>query len=216
MRYHCFEKTTGIAIARQLLEIDAIKLQPHDPFTWASGWISPIYCDNRLSLSFPEVRIYIKLAFSDLIKKHYPNAEAIAGVATAGIPQGALLADALELPFIYVRSSSKSHGRANQIEGTFFEGQKVVVLEDLISSGGSSLGAVDALRKKNIEVLGMTSIFNYGFPVAKQNFINKAVELIYLSDYSLLIDLALADGYIDDSDSATLQSWRASPETWGK
>jgi orotate phosphoribosyltransferase len=216
MRYHCFEKTTGIAIARQLLEIDAIKLQPHDPFTWASGWISPIYCDNRLSLSFPEVRNYIKLAFSDLIKKHYPNAEAIAGVATAGIPQGALLADALELPFIYVRSSSKSHGRANQIEGTFFEGQKVVVLEDLISSGGSSLGAVDALRKKNIEVLGMTSIFNYGFPVAKQNFINKAVELIYLSDYSLLIDLALADGYIDDSDSATLQSWRASPETWGK
>ena len=216
MRYHCFEKTTGIAIARQLLEIDAIKLQPHDPFTWASGWISPIYCDNRLSLSFPEVRNYIKLAFSDLIKKHYPNAEAIAGVATAGIPQGALLADALELPFIYVRSSSKSHGRANQIEGAFFEGQKVVVLEDLISSGGSSLGAVDALRRKNIEVLGMTSIFNYGFPVAKQNFINKAVELIYLSEYSLLIDLALADGYIDDSDTATLQSWRASPETWGK
>ncbi len=216
MRYHCFKKTTGIAIARQLLEIDAIKLQPHDPFTWASGWISPIYCDNRLSLSFPEVRNYIKLAFSDLIKKHYPNAEAIAGVATAGIPQGALLADALELPFIYVRSSSKSHGRANQIEGTFFEGQKVVVLEDLISSGGSSLGAVDALRRKNVEVLGMTSIFNYGFPVAKQNFINKAVELIYLSEYSLLIDLALADGYIDDSDTATLQSWRASPETWGK
>tara|TARA_B100000900_G_scaffold328437_1_gene288706 strand:- start:1046 stop:1696 length:651 start_codon:yes stop_codon:yes gene_type:complete len=216
MRYHCFEKTTGIAIARQLLKIDAIKLQPHDPFTWASGWISPIYCDNRLSLSFPEVRNYIKLAFSDLIKKHYPNAEAIAGVATAGIPQGALLADALELPFIYVRSSSKSHGRANQIEGTFFEGQKVVVLEDLISSGGSSLGAVDALRRKNVEVLGMTSIFNYGFPVAKQNFINKAVELIYLSEYSLLIDLALADGYIDDSDTATLQSWRASPETWGK
>ena len=216
MRYHCFEKTTGIAIARQLLEIDAIKLQPHDPFTWASGWISPIYCDNRLSLSFPEVRNYIKLAFSDLIKKHYPNAEAIAGVATAGIPQGALLADALELPFIYVRSSSKSHGRANQIEGAFFEGQKVVVLEDLISSGGSSLGAVDALRRKNIEVLGMTSIFNYGFSVAKQNFINKAVELIYLSEYSLLIDLALADGYIDDSDTATLQSWRASPETWGK
>jgi len=216
MRYHCFEKTTGIAIARQLLEIDAIKLQPHDPFTWASGWISPIYCDNRLSLSFPEVRNFIKLAFSDLIKKHYPNAEAIAGVATAGIPQGALLADALELPFIYVRSSSKSHGRTNQIEGAFFEGQKVVVLEDLISSGGSSLGAVDALRRKNIEVLGMTSIFNYGFPVAKQNFINKAVELIYLSEYSLLIDLALADGYIDDSDTATLQSWRASPETWGK
>ncbi|MAJ51534.1 MAG: orotate phosphoribosyltransferase [Flammeovirgaceae bacterium] len=216
MRYHCFKKSLGIAIARQLLEIDAIRLQPHSPFTWASGWKSPIYCDNRISLSFPKVRNNIKLAFCDLIKEYYPNAEVIAGVATAGIPQGALLADALGLPFIYVRSSSKSHGLNNQIEGAFSEGQKVVVLEDLISSGGSSLAAVNALRDKNIEVLGMTSIFNYGFSIAQQNFINKAVDLVYLSEYSLLIDLALAEGFINASDAATLQSWRISPETWSK
>tara|TARA_A100000164_G_scaffold196660_1_gene174403 strand:+ start:122 stop:772 length:651 start_codon:yes stop_codon:yes gene_type:complete len=216
MRHHCFKKMLGLDIARQLLEIGAVKLQLHDPFTWASGWKSPIYCDNRLSLSFPEVRNNIKLAFCDLIKEHYSNAEAIAGVATAGIPQGALLADALELPFIYIRPSSKSHGRTNQIEGVFSEGQKVVVLEDLVSSGGSSLAAVGALRRKNIEVLGMTSIFNYGFPVAQQNFRDKAVELVYLCEYSLLIDLALSEGYINTSDAATLQSWRASPETWGK
>ena len=175
MRYHCFEKTLGVDIARQLLEIGAVKLQLHDPFTWASGWKSPIYCDNRLSLSFPEVRNNIKLAFCDLIKDYYSNAEAIAGVATAGIPQGALLADALELPFIYIRSSPKSHGRTNQIEGAFSEGQKIVVLEDLVSTGKSSLAAVDTLRRENIEVLGMISIFNYGFPLAQQNFIDKAV-----------------------------------------
>jgi len=216
MRYHCFQKKLGLTIARQLLEIHAITLQPHAPFTLASGWRSPMYCDNRLSLSFPEVRNNIKLALCDLMKQHYPTAEAIAGVATAGIPQGALLADALELPFIYVRSSSKSHGRTNQIEGAFSVGQKVVVLEDLISSGGSSLAAVDALRGQSIEVLGMTAIFNYGFPIAQQNFIDKSVELVYLSEYSLLIDLALARGFIDASDAATLQKWRASPETWDK
>ncbi len=216
MRYQCFKKNLGLTIARQLLEINAIKLQPHAPFTWASGWKSPIYCDNRLSLSFPEVRNNIKLAFCDLVKEHYPTAEAIAGVATAGIPQGALLADALELPFIYVRSSSKSHGLNNQIEGAYSEGQKVVVLEDLISTGGSSLAAVDALRGQNIEVLGMTAIFNYGFPIAQQNFIDKSVELVYLSEYSLLIDLALTRDFIDASDTATLQRWRVSPDTWGK
>ncbi len=205
MRYHCFEKTLGVDIARQLLEIGAVKLQLHEPFTWASGWKSPIYCDNRLSLSFPEVRNNIKLAFCDLIKHYYSNVEAIAGVATAGIPQGALLADALKLPFIYIRSSSKSHGRTNQIEGAFSEGQKVVVLEDLVSTGGSSLAAVDILRKKKMEVLGMISIFNYGFPLAQQNFIDKAVELIYLSEYSLLIDLALAKGFINTSDALTLK-----------
>ena len=216
MRYHCFEKTLGVDIARQLLEIGAVKLQLHNPFTWASGWKSPIYCDNRLSLSFPEVRNNIKLAFCDLIKDYYSNAEAIAGVATAGIPQGALLADALKLPFIYIRSSSKSHGRTNQIEGALSEGQKVVVLEDLVSTGGSSLAAVDTLRRENIEVLGMISIFNYGFPIARQNFIDKAVELIYLSEYSLLIDLALAKGFINTSDVITLKNWRKSPENWGK
>ena len=216
MRYHCFEKTLGVDIARQLLEIGAVKLQLHEPFTWASGWKSPIYCDNRLSLSFPEVRNNIKLAFCDLIKHYYSNVEAIAGVATAGIPQGALLADALKLPFIYIRSSSKSHGRTNQIEGAFSEGQKVVVLEDLVSTGGSSLAAVDILRKKKMEVLGMISIFNYGFPLAQQNFIDKAVELIYLSEYSLLIDLALAKGFINTSDVITLKNWRKSPENWGK
>ena len=216
MRYHCFEKTLGLDIARQLLEIGAVKLQLNNPFTWASGWKSPIYCDNRLSLSFPEVRNNIKLAFCNLIKNYYSSAEAIAGVATAGIPQGALLADALELPFIYIRSSPKSHGRTNQIEGAFHEGQKVVVLEDLVSTGGSSLSAVDTLRRENIQVLGMISIFNYGFPVAEQNFIDKSVELIYLSEYSLLIDLALAKGFINTSEAVKLQNWRTSPETWGK
>ena len=216
MRYHCFEKTLGLDIARQLLEIGAVKLQLNNPFTWASGWKSPIYCDNRLSLSFPEVRNNIKLAFCNLIKNYYSSAEAIAGVATAGIPQGALLADALELPFIYIRSSPKSHGRTNQIEGAFYKGQKVVVLEDLVSTGGSSLSAVDTLRRENIQVLGMISIFNYGFPVAEQNFIDKSVELIYLSEYSLLIDLALAKGFINTSEAMKLQNWRTSPETWGK
>ncbi len=216
MRYHCFEKTLGLEIARQLLEIGAVKLQLDNPFTWASGWKSPIYCDNRLSLSFPEVRNNIKLAFCNLIKDYYSNAEAIAGVATAGIPQGALLADALELPFIYIRSSPKSHGRTNQIEGAFYEGQKVVVLEDLVSTGGSSLSAVDTLRRENIKVLGMISIFNYGFPVSQQNFIDKSVELIYLSEYSLLIDLALEKGFINTSEAMKLQNWRTSPETWGK
>ena len=216
MRYHCFKEKLGLTIARQLLEIHAIKLQPHAPFTWASGWKSPIYCDNRLSLSFPEVRNNIKLAFCDLVKEHYPTAEVIAGVATAGIPQGALLADALGLPFIYVRSSSKSHGLTNQIEGQYAAGQKVVVLEDLVSSGGSSLAAVDALRTQKMDVLGMTAIFNYGFPIAHQNFIDNSVELIYLSEYSLLIDLALAEGFIDASSAATLKDWRASPETWAK
>ena len=216
MRYHCFEKTLGLDIARQLLEIGAVKLELNNPFTWASGWKSPIYCDNRLSLSFPEVRNNIKLAFCNLIKNYYSSAEAIAGVATAGIPQGALLADALELPFIYIRSSPKSHGRTNQIEGAFYEGQKVVVLEDLVSTGGSSLSAVDTLRRENIQVLGMISIFNYGFPVAEQNFIDKSVELIYLSEYSLLIDLALEKGFINTSEAMKLQNWRTSPETWGK
>ena len=216
MRYHCFEKTLGLEIARQLLEIGAVKLQLDNPFTWASGWKSPIYCDNRLSLSFPEVRNNIKLAFCNLIKDYYSNAEAIAGVATAGIPQGALLADALQLPFIYIRSSPKSHGRTNQIEGAFYEGQKVVVLEDLVSTGGSSLSAVDTLRKENIKVLGMISIFNYGFPISQQNFIDKSVELIYLSEYSLLIDLALEKGFINTSEAMKLQNWRTSPETWGK
>ena len=216
MRYHCFEKTLGLDIARQLLEIGAVKLQLNNPFTWASGWKSPIHCDNRLSLSFPEVRNNIKLAFCNLIKNYYSSAEAIAGVATAGIPQGALLADALELPFIYIRSSPKLHGRTNQIEGAFYEGQKVVVLEDLVSTGGSSLSAVDTLRRENIKVLGMISIFNYGFPVAQQNFIDKSVELIYLSEYSLLIDLALAKGFINTSEAMKLKNWRTSPETWGK
>jgi orotate phosphoribosyltransferase len=216
MRYQCFDKELGQQIAFELLRIEAIKLQPNDPFTWASGWKSPIYCDNRLSLSFPKVRTTIKNAFTDLIKLHYPGAEAIAGVATAGIPQGALVADLLDIPFIYVRSSSKSHGLTNQIEGNVVKGQQVVVLEDLVSSGGSSLAAVDELRKAGVTVLGMTSIFNYGFDLARQNFSNKKVDLIYLSEYSLLIELALSSGYIVSEMKATLDEWRNSPSTWLK
>jgi orotate phosphoribosyltransferase len=215
MLYECFDKKLGLEIASQLLRIQAIKLQPNEPFTWASGWKSPIYCDNRLSLSFPEVRKQIKDSFAHLIRHYYPDAEAIAGVATAGIPQGALVAEALNLPFIYVRSSAKAHGLSNQIEGKAIKGQKVVVLEDLVSSGGSSLAAVKALKASEIDVLGMTAIFNYGFPIAKQNFSNDKVSLVYLSEYTLLIELAVAQGYINEAVAITLNKWREAPQDWG-
>ncbi|MDH5609992.1 MAG: orotate phosphoribosyltransferase [Cyclobacteriaceae bacterium] len=216
MIYQCFHPETGKKTAQALLDIHAIKLSPENPFTWASGWKSPIYCDNRLSLSYPAVRNAIKESFAELIRHHFPEAEAIAGVATAGIPQGVLVADVLGLPFLYVRAKSKSHGLANQIEGRYEKGMKVVVLEDLVSTGGSSLAAVDALRDAGVDVQGMTCIFTYGFPQAEENFRAKKVDLVYLSEYSLLLSQALSQGAIGSSEMDTLNEWRQDPAAWNQ
>lgn len=203
-------------IALALVKIEAIKISPKNPFTWASGWKSPIYCDNRLSLSFPETRNLVKNSFVKLIKEKYPEAECIAGVATAGIPQGALIADALGLPFIYIRSKSKDHGLENQIEGRSVANQKVVVVEDLVSTGGSSLQAAEAVRKAGMEVLGMISIFTYGFGIAEENFKAHHIDLWYLSDYQTLIETMVAAGNIAAEQEATLQAWRSNPAQWNQ
>jgi len=204
------------AIADYLLQIKAIKLQPSNPFTWASGWKSPIYCDNRKTLSFPEVRLSIRDAFVNKIKDLYPGAELIAGVATGAIAHGVLVAEALNLPFIYVRSGAKEHGLGNQIEGFFNKDQKVVVIEDLISTGGSSLRAVNELREAGCNVLGMLAIFTYGFKKAEDSFSMNNCNLSTLSDYSVLIEQAQATGYITDNDIDTLKKWRQDPSAWGK
>ena len=211
-----FDTNTAKETAAQLLQINAIKLQPQDPFTWASGWKSPIYCDNRICLSFPEVRNSIKAKFADFIKKQYPNAEVIAGVATGAIGIGMLIADALNLPFIYIRPEPKKHGRQNQIEGIIPKGKNVVVIEDLISTGKSSLAAVEALHKCDANLLGMVSIFSYGFEVADKNFIAAEVELHTLSNYENLISLAEEQGYVSKEQVATLQDWRLNPSEWNK
>tara|TARA_R110000868_G_scaffold268144_2_gene527378 strand:+ start:540 stop:1169 length:630 start_codon:yes stop_codon:yes gene_type:complete len=203
-------------IATELLKIEAIKLRPNDPFTWSSGWNSPIYCDNRMTLSYPELRTAIKNAFKEEIEKRYPDVEAIAGVATAGIPQGALIADAMELPFIYVRSKAKGHGMTNMIEGEVRKGQKVVVIEDLISTGGSSIKAALALREAGIEVLGLGSIFTYGFPHATANFKNENLDFFTLSDYTAMLKPAVEMGYVNDADLKSLGEWRENPEEWKK
>jgi orotate phosphoribosyltransferase len=202
-------------IAEYLLQIKAIKLQPSNPFTWASGWKSPIYCDNRKTLSFPEVRSYIRDSFATLITELYPAAEMIAGVATGAISHGALAADKLRLPFIYVRSGAKEHGLGNQIEGYYQKGHKVVVIEDLISTGGSSLNAVRALREAGCEVLGMVAIFSYEFQKASDGFRAEGCKLDTLSGYSALIDTAVKTGYITDNEVETLKKWRTDPGNWG-
>jgi len=207
-----FQHELSKQIAQALVDVEAIKLRPEEPFTWASGWKSPIYCDNRVSLSYPQTRNLIKQGLVDLIKHHFKGVEAIAGVATAGIPQGALVADVLGLPFLYVRSASKGHGLANQIEGKVLKGQKVVVIEDLISTGGSSLAAVDALRSAGIDVMGMAAIFTYGFNVAEENFRIKNVPLIVLSDYPTLVSI----GNFDTATQHLLAEWRKDPGSWGK
>jgi orotate phosphoribosyltransferase len=201
-------------IPKYLLQSKASKLEPAKPFTWASGWKSPIYCDNRITLSFPEIRTAIRDAFAKKVKELYPEAEVIAGVATGAIAQGALVADKLNLPFAYVRSAPKTHGTENLIEGIIKPNQKVVVIEDLISTGGSSLQAVDALRKAGAEVLGMLAIFTYGFPLAKENFEKSNVTLHTLTDYIALLDMALETGYIKIDQLEILQQWRKSPATW--
>ncbi|WP_194777349.1 orotate phosphoribosyltransferase [Pararhodonellum marinum] len=205
---------TAASVAEKLLEINAIRLHPHQPFTWASGWKSPIYCDNRLSLSFPSVRTSIKNALVQVIKANFPQTEAIAGVATAGIPQGALLADALNLPFVYVRSKPKGHGMENMIEGKVVHGQKVVVVEDLVSTGGSSLKAVADLKSAGFEVLGMVAIFTYGFEVAKNNFEEAGIKLICLSDYAKMLPIAISKSYVTDEDLRSLENWRKDPANW--
>ncbi len=203
-------------IAHQLLQIKAIKLQPANPFTWASGWLSPIYCDNRKTLSYPEVRTYIRDRFADEIRAYFADVEVIAGVATGAIAQGALVADVLGKPFIYVRSSPKGHGLENLVEGKLLPGQKVVVIEDLISTGGSSLKAVDAIRNSGAEVLGMVAIFSYGFQLANQQFEEKKVKLKTLSNYKTLIKVAVDTGYVTSEEVETLEQWRQNPSQWKK
>ncbi|WP_421869671.1 orotate phosphoribosyltransferase [Marinoscillum sp.] len=210
-----FDAPLAADIANALASIEAIKIQPEKPFTWASGWNSPIYCDNRLSLSFPEIRTKVKNALVQLIKDKYPQVDCIAGVATAGIPQGALVAEALDLPFIYIRSKSKSHGMENQIEGVAKRGAKVVLIEDLVSTGGSSLQAAEAVRAAGMDVLGMAAIFTYGFPISDDNFQQHNIDLWYLSDYSTLINTMISDGRLKQEQLETLQAWRDNPAQWG-
>lgn len=207
-------KSLEKSVAEKLLKIKAVKLQPNNPFVWASGWNSPIYCDNRKTLSYPQIRNFIKIELTRLILEMYPDVEVIAGVATGAIAQGALVADALGLPFVYVRPTPKDHGLENLIEGDLRPKQKVVVIEDLISTGGSSLKAVEAIRKDGSEVLGMLAIFSYGFPVAEQKFKAAKVKLTTLCDYDAVLTEALNTQYINSEDIETLQEWRKSPSTW--
>ncbi len=201
-------------IAEFLLQSNAIKLQPSNPFTWASGWKSPIYCDNRKTLAFPEIRNFIKNAFAEIIKSEFSNFDVIAGVATGAIAQGALVADILNKPFCYIRSAPKEHGLTNLIEGDLKSGQKVIIIEDLISTGGSSLKAVEAVRNAGAEVIGMMAIFTYGFPTAIDNFNKAKVKLVTLSNYNALIELALEIGYIKQSETDVLKKWREAPDKW--
>ena len=200
--------------AAKLLDVKAIKLQPTNPFTWASGWKSPFYCDNRKTLSFPDLRTFVKVELTRTILENFPEAEAVAGVATGAIAQGALVADALGLPFAYVRSKAKDHGMANLIEGELQPGTKVVVVEDLISTGGSSLKAVEALRAAGYEVVGMVASYTYGFPVAEQAFADADVKLITLTNYEAVVAEALRTGYIADDQVPMLHEWRKDPAHW--
>ncbi|MEG2478673.1 MAG: orotate phosphoribosyltransferase [Mucinivorans sp.] len=203
-------------IARTLLQIKAIKLSPANPFIWASGWHSPIYCDNRKVLSFVEARALVYESFAKVIASKYPDAQVVAGVATGAIAWGVLAAEELGLPAIYVRSSPKDHGLSNQVEGYFERGQKVVVVEDLISTGGSSLSAVEALRAAGCDVQGMVAIFTYGFAKAQENFAQANVELTTLCNYNALIEEAVAENYVTAEQIETLKEWRANPSQWGK
>lgn len=210
-----FNNNTAQKTAELLLEINAIKLNPKSPFTWASGWKSPIYCDNRITLSFPEVRRFLKDEFATNIVEKFGKPDVIAGVATGAIGIGLLVAEALDLPFVYVRPEAKKHGRQNQIEGYFEAGQSVVVVEDLISTGKSSLQAVEALNAGGANILGMAAIFTYGFDVASENFKNAGIELMTLSNYPTLLKTAIAKNYIAEEDHETLKIWSSNPSEWG-
>ena len=210
-----FNDNTAQKTAELLLQINAIKLNPKNPFTWASGWKSPIYCDNRITLSFPEIRKFLKNEFAANIVDKFGKPDYIAGVATGAIGIGLLVAEALELPFVYVRPEPKKHGRQNQIEGQFEAGKSVVVVEDLISTGKSSLQAVDALRAADANILGMAAIFTYGFDVAAENFKNANIQLVTLSNYPTLLKAAVEKKYISQEEVATLSDWSKDPSVWG-
>lgn len=207
-------KSNEKAIAEKLLQTNAVQLSPDHPFTWASGWKSPIYCDNRKVLSFPYIRDFIKSEMCNLIFERYPDADLLAGVATAGIAWGAMAADQLKLPYMYVRPKPKEHGLGNQIEGSYEAGQKVVVIEDLISTGKSSLQVVDVLKAAGLEVLGMVSIFTYGFPVAEEAFAKAAVPFQSLTNYNQLVQLALEKGMFGQELEPVLLKWREDPANW--
>jgi len=209
-------KDTAKKTAELLLQIKAIKLQPNDPFTWASGWKSPIYCDNRTTLSFPKIRNYLRENLANIIEKEYGKPDVIAGVATGAIAIGVLVAQHLNLPFVYVRPEPKNHGRKNQVEGFLEKGKNVVVIEDLISTGKSSLNAVKALKDEGANVKGMVAIFNYGFKIADENFENANVNLTTLSDYKYLLEQALDSNYISSSELETLKNWRENPSKWNQ
>ena len=204
------------AFAEKLLAINAIKLQPNDPFTWASGWHSPIYTDNRLVLSYPQVRSFVKTELTHAVIANFPEATAVAGVATGAIAMGMTVADLLQLPYAYVRPKPKDHGTKNQIEGRLPEGAKVVVVEDLISTGSSSLKAVDALRAAGFDVIGMVASYTYGFPVAEEAFNNAGVKLVTLGDYDHTIEVAAQTGYVSQADIDVLKAWRKDPANWKK
>jgi orotate phosphoribosyltransferase len=210
-----FNKDTAEKTAELLLQINAIKLNPKNPFTWASGWKSPIYCDNRLTLSFPAIRNYIREEFSKNIEKQFGKPDVIAGVATGAIGIGMLVAEYMGLPFVYVRPEPKKHGRQNQVEGFLQKGQNVVVVEDLISTGNSSLLAVQAIKDAGANVKGMVAIFTYGFEIAEENFKNAHVDLYTLSNYQNLLNLAVAKKYITEQEQTTLKEWSVAPESWG-
>ncbi|MBC1486307.1 orotate phosphoribosyltransferase [Listeria seeligeri] len=203
-------------VAEQLLEIKAVFLKPNDPFTWASGIKSPIYCDNRLTLGFPKVRQFIAAALAEKIKEDFGDVDVIAGTATAGIPHAAWVSDLLDLPMVYVRSKAKEHGKGNQIEGPISKGQKVVVIEDLISTGGSSLKAVEALEQAGVEVLGIAAIFTYGLEKGNKLLAEANTKLVTLTNYDELIEVALTKNYVSKEDMETLKEWKQNPETWGK
>lgn len=207
-------KTLEAIFADKLLKVKAIKLQPTNPFTWASGWKSPFYCDNRKTLSYPDLRSFVKIQTARLILERFPEAEAVAGVATGAIPQGAMVADTLNMPFVYVRSKPKDHGLENLIEGELKPGTKVVVVEDLISTGGSSLKAVEAIRNYGCEVVGMVASYTYGFNVAEKAFKDANVELVTLTNYEAVVAQALATGYIKEEDVELLNQWRKAPSEW--
>lgn len=209
-----FNNESAKKVAELLLQIKAIKLQSANPFTWASGWKSPIYCDNRKALSYPPVRTYIRQQFVDAVKEHFPTVDLIAGVATGGIAHGVLVAEALGLPFAYVRSSGKEHGMKNLIEGELEKGQNVVVIEDLVSTGGSSLKAVEELRNNGANVLGMLAIFSYNFDEAVKNFGTHKCKLFTLSNYNVLIETAVRTNYISERDVEKLSQWRENPKEW--
>ena len=206
----------ALKVAEFLLQVKAVKLQPNAPFTWASGWNSPIYCDNRITLSYPNIRTFIRQSYSESIVECFEKPDVIAGVATGGIPQGALIAQELGLPFIYVRSSAKEHGMGNQVEGHFEKGQKVVVIEDLISTGGSSIKAIEALKSAGLNVKGLVATFTYGFKIADEKFREANCPYVTLTNYDFLIEEALRKEYITENDLQSLREWKDQPETWKK